>query len=152
MGEKGMFTSVEKGNDGVAVLGLGSFGRAVALRLTEDGWRVLGVDRDPEVVGGLAGRLDRVAVADTTELASLRRLDITLFEQVVVAMSDLEAGVLTASLLAEMGVADICVRAVTHRRARILKRVGAHRVLLPQTEMAEWAAALPSYGARQGNV
>ncbi|MEV4170221.1 TrkA family potassium uptake protein [Nonomuraea sp. NPDC049709] len=127
----------------VAVLGLGRFGSAVALSLASSGENVLGIDRDSETVRSLTDRLHRIAVADATDLETLRRLGIGEVEQAVVAIGqDVAASVLTTSLLAELDVQKIWARAMTYRHALILERMGAHRVVLPQQDMGKMLAGL----------
>ncbi|NRQ37525.1 TrkA family potassium uptake protein [Nonomuraea sp. NN258] len=115
------------------VLGLGSFGVSAALSLAEYGLNVLGVDRNREIVHALAGRLDRLAVADSTDLDALRGLGVGEAQRALVAIAqDVVTSVLTTSLLAELGVPEIWARAETVRHGRILERVGAHHVVLPR--------------------
>ncbi|WP_336204900.1 potassium channel family protein [Nonomuraea sp. LPB2021202275-12-8] len=137
------------------MLGLGRFGGSLALHLAMEDGNVLGVDKDPEVVRSLADSLDRLVVADTTDLEVLRRLGVAGFRQVVVAIGqDVAASVLTTSLLAELEIQEIWARAATPRHARILERVGAHRVVLPQQRMGELLAREMSGRSprRQDNV
>ncbi|MEV5894960.1 NAD-binding protein [Nonomuraea fuscirosea] len=89
----------------VAVRGLGRFGRSVALSLAATGCSVLGIDHDPEVVHALLGRIDELAMADTTDLEALRRLGIGEAGRAVVAIGqDIAASALTTSLLAGLEV------------------------------------------------
>lgn len=86
-------------------------------------------------------------MADATDLETLRRLGIGEVEQTVVAIGqDVVASTLTTSLLAELDVQEIWARAVTYRHARILERMGAHRVVLPQQDMGKMLAGLLSSG------
>jgi trk system potassium uptake protein len=129
----------------VVVIGLGRFGTALALELVEGGTEVLGVDSDPEVVQRLSGRLGQVVVADSTDDQALREIGVPDFERAVVAIgADLEASILTTSLLVELGVADIWAKALSRQHARILERVGALHVVLPEHEMGQRVAHLVS--------
>src|SRR5215510_13103986 len=86
-------------SDSVAVLGLGRFGRALCLELTEIGNDVLGVDIDADPVQALAGRITQTVQADTTKEEVLEDLSIGEFDRVVVAIgADVKASILTASL------------------------------------------------------
>ncbi|MDG4831068.1 TrkA family potassium uptake protein [Solwaraspora sp. WMMD1047] len=127
----------------IAVLGLGRFGGSLALELMRQRWEVIGVDANPAVVQGYADQLTHAAVANTTEETALRQLGITDLTHAVVGIgTDLEAGILTTSLLADLGVANIWAKAVSRQHARILERVGAHNVVLPEHEMGERVAHL----------
>ncbi len=130
-------------SDSVAVIGLGRFGSALALELTSLGTEVLGIDTDAKVVQGLSGQLPHVVAADSTDIEALRQLGITDFNRAVVAIgTDIQASILTTSLLTELDVADIWAKAISRQHGRILHRVGAHHVVLPEHDMGERVAHL----------
>jgi trk system potassium uptake protein len=127
----------------VLVLGLGRFGRAIALTLQELGYEVLAIDVDGRAVQELAGRLTHVVEADTTNLEALRQLGAADFERAVVAIgTDIEASILTTGALVDLGIPKIWAKAVTAAHGKILERVGAHRVILPEHDMGERVAHL----------
>ncbi|MER6757348.1 TrkA family potassium uptake protein [Micromonospora echinofusca] len=127
----------------IAVLGLGRFGGSMALELIRQGWEVIGVDADPTVVQTYADQLTHTAVANTTDEVALRQLGVHEMAHAVVGIgTDLEAGILTTGLLADLGVPNIWAKAVNRQHARILERVGAHHVVLPEHEMGERVAHL----------
>ena len=93
----------------------------------------------------MSGRLTHVVTADATDLDALRDLGVGEFRRAVVAIGgDLEASILTTSLLAELEVDDIWAKAVTHQHKRILERIGAHHIVLPENDMGERVAHLVS--------
>lgn len=125
-------------NEAVVVIGLGRFGNALALELVEEGVDVLAIDARPDIVQRLAGKLTHVVSADSTDAEALRELGVQDFKRAVVAIgSDMQASILTTSLLVELGVPDIWAKAMTEQHGRILKRVGAHHVVFPEHEMGE---------------
>ncbi|GAA4065222.1 TrkA family potassium uptake protein [Actinomadura miaoliensis] len=132
-------------HDPVVVIGLGRFGSALALELAARGTEVLAIDRRPKIVQGLAGRITQIATADATDLQALRELGVGEFHSAVVAIGgDLESSILVTSLLVELGVDDIWAKAVTHQHKRILERIGAHHIVLPEHDMGERVAHLVS--------
>ena len=129
----------------VAVIGLGRFGTAVALELDRRGIEVLAIDNRPEVVQRMAGRLSQVVVADSTDEDALREVGLTEYRRVVVAIgTDQQASILTTALLSDLGVRHIWAKGLSRQHARILERVGAHHVVLPESEMGERVAHLVS--------
>jgi trk system potassium uptake protein TrkA len=118
------------------VLGLGRFGGALARDLIEHGFEVLGVDLDPKLVQAHAPLLTHVVEADTTDADTLRQLGAEDFETAVVAIgTDIEASILTTSVLSELEVPLIVAKAISNAHGRILSRVGAHRVVFPERDM-----------------
>ncbi|WP_326819351.1 potassium channel family protein [Streptosporangium sp. NBC_01756] len=133
----------DHGNDPVVVIGLGRFGSSLALELARRNTEVLAIDSRPKIVQSMAGRLTHVVTADSTDLEALRQLGVPDFYRAVVAIgTDLEASILTTSLLVELEVDDIWAKAVSREHGRILQRVGAHHVILPEHDMGERVAHL----------
>jgi len=130
-----------KENPGMLVLGLGRFGGAIAEALVDLGHEVLAVDYDHAIVQRYAGRLTHVVEADTTNEEALRQIGADEFGCAVVAIgTNIEASILTTSVLVDLGVSTIWAKAITRPHARILERVGATRVVLPEHEMGERVA------------
>ncbi|WP_230989995.1 potassium channel family protein [Rhodococcus oxybenzonivorans] len=127
----------------VTVIGLGRFGGSLARELVVRGSDVLGVDSDPERVQRYADELTHSAVADTTNRDALEQLGIPEFRHAVVSIgTDLESSILTTSLLADFEIANIWAKATSRQHGRILERVGAHHVVLPEHDMGERVAHL----------
>ncbi len=127
----------------VVVLGLGRFGASLASELVRRGTEVLGVDSKQRVVQGFADELTHSAVADTTDIEALRQLDVPDYQRAVVGIgTDLEASILTTAVLVDLGIPNIWAKAISRQHGRILERVGAHHVVLPEHEMGERVAHL----------
>jgi trk system potassium uptake protein TrkA len=129
--------------DGVLVVGLGRFGTALAETLMDLGHQVLGVDSDAGNVQRNADRLTHVVQADGTDDEVMRQLGAGEFGRAVVGIgTDLEASILTTSVLADLKVPDIWAKAITVAHGRILERVGAHHVVFPEHDMGRRVAHL----------
>ncbi|HMQ33986.1 MAG TPA: TrkA family potassium uptake protein [Chloroflexaceae bacterium] len=130
-----------------AVIGLGRFGSAVALNLIGRGYTVLGIDRSPEIVQGLADRMTQIVALDSTNEEALRAVDITSFDTVVVAIgTHFENNLMTTVTLKGMGVRRVVCKAVSERQQQILLKVGADQVVLPEHEAGArlaWRLAEP---------
>ena len=73
---------------------------------------------------------------DSTDRDALKQISVAEFDVAVVAIgADIEASILTTANLAELGCTDIVAKAMTLPHARILEKVGAHRVVFPEHEM-----------------
>jgi trk system potassium uptake protein TrkA len=130
-----------KQDKGMMVLGLGRFGGALAETLAELGHEVLAVDNDHTIVQSYAGRLTHVVEADTTNEEALRQIGAADFSCAVVAIgTNIEASILTTSVLVDLGIPKVWAKAISRPHARILERVGATRVVLPEHEMGERVA------------
>lgn len=119
------------------VLGLGSFGTALALKLAENGCRVTGVDRAEDRVEELKDRLYEAVVADVTDRDTLKELNLAASDAVFISLGEnIEPSLLSALHARELGARRILVKGVTQEHGKILKHIGVERVIFPEAEMA----------------
>lgn len=129
--------------DSVAVIGLGRFGSALALELMASGTEVLGIDGNEEIVQNLNGQLTQVVRADSTKKEALLQLAVNEFDRVVVAIgSDIQASILTASVLLGFGIPQIWAKAVSDPHGQILQQLGVGHVIYPEKDMGRRVAHL----------
>ncbi len=118
-----------------AVIGLGRFGRSVVRTLSERGYNVLGLDKDPQKVQYVSEYCTQAVVVDSTNEDSLKALDIASFDAVVVAIgSDFESDLITTVALKSLGVRHVICKARSQRQKDILLRVGADQVVRPESD------------------
>ena len=118
-----------------AVLGLGRYGRSVALELVAGGAEVLAIDNNEANVNAMAVDLPLCKCADVTDPDVLRRLDIGSFDTVIIAMAgSLESTVMAVMLCKEMGVETVIAKCGSEMHRKILTRVGADQVVFPESE------------------
>lgn len=126
-----------------AVIGLGAFGSAVATELTRFENKVIGVDLDERRVAQMASTLSSTAILDTTDEAALREAGIDQYDVALVAIGrDIQASILTTMNLKMQGIETIWVKASNKTHHRILSKVGADRVILPEQEMGRHIAQM----------
>jgi trk system potassium uptake protein TrkA len=127
----------------VVVLGLGRFGKSLALELVKDGTEVLGIDADRRIVQSLAGRLTHVVEADSTNEEAMRQLSVHEFDRAVIGVgNDLEASILTATVVLELGIRHVWAKAISKAHARILETLGVNHVVRPEHDMGKRVAHL----------
>lgn len=118
-----------------AVFGLGRYGRAVALELVKSGADVIAVDVDEGRVNDAVSVLPVCKCADITDPEVIERLGIRNVDVVIVAMaSSLEASVMAVAICKEIGVPTVIAKCGSEMHQKILSRVGADRVVLPEYE------------------
>ncbi len=134
----------EEREGGVLVIGLGRFGSAIALTLDRLGHDVLAAERDPDIVQHYAGRFPLVE-ADASNPEALVQLGARDFPVAVVGVgTSLEASVLITGNLVDLGTPQIWAKATSPEHARILHRIGAHHVVLPEADAGNRVAHLVS--------
>jgi trk system potassium uptake protein TrkA len=119
------------------VIGLGRFGSAMAMTLTELGHDVIGVDGDESRVQQLADVITHALQIDATDEKALRAAGIHDVDVAVVSIGEnIESSLLVVMQLRELGIGTIVAKAVTPLHGRILQKIGVSRVIFPEREMA----------------
>ena len=119
------------------VIGLGRFGSAMAMTLTELGHDVIGVDGDEARVQQLADVITHALQIDATDERALRAAGIQDVDVAVVSIGEnIESSLLVVMQLRELGIDTIVAKAVTPLHGRILEKLGVSRVIFPEREMA----------------
>ncbi len=124
-----------KTNNSYAVLGLGRYGYAVAKELVESGAEVLVVDSDEEIINDVVDEFPICKCADITDIDALEQLGISNVDIVIVAVaSSLETSVMATTLCKDIGVETVIVKCADEMQCKILSKVGADKVVLPEFE------------------
>ncbi|MDO4609783.1 TrkA family potassium uptake protein [Corynebacterium sp.] len=127
----------------VIILGLGRFGQALGEELIAGGIEVLAADADEKKVQELAPDLNHVVIADTTQPDALAQIGVADATRVVIAIgSDIEASLLTASAVVDMGVPSVWAKADNAAHAKILRQIGVHHVIRPEADTGRRVAHL----------
>ena len=118
------------------VVGLGRFGTAVATELSRLGHEVLAVDRHMDRVEAVADIVTHAVCTDASQEDELSALGVSNFDAAIVAIGgDLQASILITMLLKEMGVPFVLTKAQSLLHAKILTKMGADKVIQPESEM-----------------
>ncbi|MBL4916941.1 potassium channel family protein [Szabonella alba] len=126
-----------------AVIGLGAFGSAVASELARFGNQVIGVDLDERRVAQMASVLSSAMILDTTDDMALKEAGIDQYDVALIAIGrDIQASILTTMNLRMLGIGTIWVKASNRTHHRILSKLGADRVILPEQEMGRHIAQM----------
>lgn len=126
-----------------AVIGLGAFGSAVATELARFDNHVIGIDLDERRVNQLAATLPATAILDSSDENALREAGIDGYDVALIAIGrDIEASILTTMNLKMLGIETIWVKASNKTHHRILSKLGADRVILPEQEMGRHIAQM----------
>lgn len=126
-----------------AVLGLGKFGSSIVEGMSEAGVDVLAVDKDAENVHNVAEFATVAVKADVCDAETMSNLGLSNMDAVVVAVTgNMDASIMATILAKEAGVPLVVAKAKDDIHARILKKVGADRIIVPEKEsgirMARW--------------
>ncbi|MFC0903242.1 potassium channel family protein [Clostridium sp. MT-14] len=119
------------------IVGLGRFGKSIAKTLYELGNDVLAVDLREENVQDIAPYVTQAVCADATEEENLKALGINSFDVAVIGIgTDIQSSVIVTLLLKEMGMKFVLAKASTELHVKILYKIGADKVVLPEKDTA----------------
>ncbi|MCD6534675.1 MAG: TrkA family potassium uptake protein [Deltaproteobacteria bacterium] len=117
----------------VGVIGLGKFGLRFAMHLAELGHDVLGLDNNPDHIKQAQDQLTQVFLADGREKAVLEQVGLAEFEYVAVSIGDsISASAMITMFLKELNVPNVWVKASNSDHRKLLKKVGADLIVIPE--------------------
>lgn len=122
----------------VLVIGMGRFGRHLAMKMQELGNEVMIVDQNEEIIEELADKFTDAHIGDCTNEAVLHSLGINNFDICFVTIgTNFQSSLEITSLLKENGAQYVISKASRDIQAKFLLRNGADEVVYPEREMAE---------------
>lgn len=124
------------------VFGLGRFGASIATTLAEAGYEVMVVDKSEEKIQEISPFVTHAVQADAVDMETLKSLGIRNFDVGIVAIGkDIQSSIMITLLLKELGIAYVIAKASTEVHQRVLQKLGADRIILPEHEMGKRIAA-----------
>ena len=125
----------------ILLIGLGRFGKHIALHLNQLGHQVMAVDNVEERVDAVLPFVTNAQIGDSTNADFLESLGIRNYDVCIVAIgNDFQSSLETASLLKELGAKLVVARAARDVQAKFLLRNGADEVVYPEKQLAKWTA------------
>ena len=119
------------------VAGLGRFGAEIARQLCQLGCEVLAIDHSNDLVQQISSDVTHAVVADASDKEVLKALGVQDFDCAIVAIGgDLSASVLVTLNMKELGVPFVVCKAHDDTHRRVLQKLGADRVTIPEQENA----------------
>ena len=125
----------------ILLIGLGRFGKHVAMKLWELNHQVMAVDHKESRVQEVLSYVTNAQIGDSTSEDFLRSLGVDNYDVCIVGIgNDFQSSLETTSLLKELGARMVVSRAATDVQEKFLLRNGADEVVYPEKQMARWAA------------
>lgn len=119
-----------------AIIGMGRFGESVAKTLMELGNEVLAIDKSPERIQEISEFVTHAVEADVMDESTLKELGLRNFDVVIVSIgSDIEASIMATLIAKEMGVKKVIAKAQAELHGKVLKKIGADKVVFPERDM-----------------
>lgn len=125
----------------VLLIGLGRFGRHIAMKLDEFHHQVMAIDIKEDRVNTVLPYVTNAQIGDSTNEEFMESLGVRNFDVCIVAIGDnFQSSLETTSLLKELGAKFVVSRAARDVHAKFLLRNGADDVVYPEKQLAVWTA------------
>ncbi len=126
------------------VIGLGRFGTSVAKTLYEAGENTLGIDVSEELVQDRINNniLKNAIIGDASDGKILKDIGAENFDVAFVCIGDIEASVMIALNLKELGIKSIIAKAINKKHGKVLTKIGATEIVYPEEHMGKRIAEL----------
>ena len=125
----------------ILLIGLGRFGKHIAMQLNEMGHEIMAVDINEERVNRILPFVTNAQIGDSTDASFLESLGIGNFDICFVTIGgSFQNSLETTSLLKELGANLVISRAERDVQEKFLLRNGADRVIYPEKQVAKWAS------------
>jgi len=131
-----------------AVIGLGRFGRKLAIALAMSGAEVVAIDRNREEIEIISDQVSHAVRLDSTDEEALKAQGVDKCDVAIIGIGQgtgrgFESAVLTVVNLRQIGVKQIYARAEDLIAGEVFSKVGATEVIYPEIESAQrWAYKL----------
>lgn len=125
----------------ILLIGLGRFGKNIAIKLNELGHEVMAIDQNEDRVNDVMGIATNCQIGDTTNELFMKKLGVDNFDLCIVAIGgDFQSSLETTNLLKELGAKKVVSRAEKDGQAKFLLRNGADEIVYPEKQLASWMA------------
>ena len=125
----------------ILIIGLGRFGRHIAMKLDELHHQVMAVDKEDTRVDAVLPFVTNAQIGDATNEDFLSSLGVGNFDVCIVAIGDnFQNSLEVTSLLKELGARMVVSRAARDVHAKFLLRNGADEIVYPERQLADWVA------------
>ena len=125
----------------ILLIGLGRFGRHIAIKLDELNHQVMALDKNESRVEAVLPYVRSAQIGDATNEDFIRSLGVRNFDVCIVAIGDnFQSSLEATSLLKELGAKMLVSRAARDVHAKFLLRNGADEVVYPEKQLASWTA------------
>ncbi len=133
-----------------AVIGLGRFGKKLAIALAMSGAEVIAIDKNREEIEQIRDQVSLAVRLDSTDEEALKAQGIDKVDVAIISIGQgagagkgFESAILTVVNLRQMGVPQIYARAEDLIAGEVFSKVGATEVICPEIESAQrWAYKL----------
>ncbi len=122
----------------IIVFGLGNFGMALSLSLTETGNEVIAIDKQMDKINLIKDKISHAICMDSTNELAYDAVPLKDADKVVVAIGENEgAAIITTAIIKNLCNAKIISRALSPIHDTVLEAMGIYSIIHPEQDSAD---------------
>lgn len=122
----------------IIIFGMGNFGSALAVQLSEMGHEIIAIDYDMHKVEQIKEKVTHTICLDSTNLMAIKSLPLSDTDIAIVSIGENEgASIMTTANLKTMNVKRIISRSISSTQETVLEAMGVNEIVQPEQDSAE---------------
>ena len=122
----------------IIVFGLGNFGMALSISLTETGNEVIAIDKQMDKINLVKDKISHAICMDSTNELAYEALPLKDADKVIVAIGENEgAAIITTAIIKKLSNVKIISRALSPIHDTVLEAMGIHSIVHPEQDSAD---------------
>jgi len=119
----------------IIIIGLKTFGKAIAKQLYEYNCDVLAIDKDLDKVEDVAEFVSEAIQMDIRDVSELKKITLDTFDIGIITLDDIGSSIMATMLFEEAGIERIIVKSTSDLHKRILEKMGVKDIVSPDKHM-----------------
>lgn len=120
------------------IIGMGNFGAYLAMRLTEMGHEVIGVDNNENRTELIKDKVTHVVTLNATDPQAVKNLPARDTDVVIIAIGeDVGASILSTAIFKQIQAKRIIARAINSLHETVIRSIGVDEIIHPEEETAD---------------
>lgn len=120
------------------IVGMGNFGGYLAMRLTNLGHEVIGVDNSENRIDLIKDKITHAVTMNATDPQAVKNLPLKDCDVVIIAIGeDVGASIMSTAIFKQLNVKRIIARAINDLHETVIRSIGVDEIIHPEEETAD---------------
>ncbi|MBB6326470.1 trk system potassium uptake protein TrkA [Algoriphagus iocasae] len=120
------------------IVGMGNFGGYLAMRLTDLGHEVIGVDNSENRIDLVKDKITHSVTMNATDTQAVKNLPLRDCDVVIIAIGeDVGASIMSTAIFKQLQVKRIIARAINDLHETVIRSIGVDEIIHPEEETAD---------------
>ena len=120
------------------IVGMGNFGGYLAMRLTDLGHEVIGVDNSENRIDLVKDKITHAVTMNATDTQAVKNLPLRDCDVIIIAIGeDVGASIMSTAIFKQLNVKRIIARAINDLHETVIRSIGVDEIIHPEEETAD---------------